>query len=443
MAPKYGAVDGPTVGKSSLGNQGEPVEWESYGSASALLIDVASSSGYYFVLLVCVFLSMRAGEDNYVTSGCDGEGLGLFTVYACEYTKAYVRCFPELALSILLLFIFRNISSKRIYYYMLKVGGVIDFRTRQAWRDPLVQLLTFCWLHCLGHAAIAFSLAEINENHLVNVAEQIVSPRPGHASTDKETANSNVLVFIDLMAFLVLPCTLFLVFLYLSYDIEKSLIPLSQYVHSMAPSSNADTGKLELSVLRDDVAKVILEEHQSDIRGKRRSGMEGDCIELIRIYKQEWRRWGNQAPCPPLVSLFSSMWPARLQLVQRSEPGWKRFAALWFGLLIPSLLLLISVEWFLGNRVWMDLVAIKAGKNSAIVEMTIEAAHFIVVALIFGKLVQTIAWVQGSDQTESTPRKSCHSCSGTGQSRGWLGQNQACPKCNGTGSIVDADDEAP
>lgn len=250
-------------------------------------------------------------------------------------------------------------------------------------------------------------------------------------------------MFIDLMAFLVLPCTIVLIYLFLSYDIEKGLVPLSQYVHSMAPSNSDTLTKLELNVLRDDVGKAIMEGHESAIRAKQRSGLDGDCVEFIRIYREEWTRWGDKMPSPPAVGLISSLWPMRLQLSKKSDPGWKRFAAMWFALLIPSLLLLLSVEWFLGNRVWMDIVAMQQSKPSGVVEMTIESAHFLVVAVIFGKLAQTIMWVRFLDSPAATPRENCPTCSGTGQAKGWLGQAQTCTKCNGTGHIILASTDEP
>eukprot|EP00928_Gymnodinium_smaydae_P057972 TRINITY_DN4119_c0_g1_i1.p1 TRINITY_DN4119_c0_g1~~TRINITY_DN4119_c0_g1_i1.p1 ORF type:complete len:205 (+),score=29.32 TRINITY_DN4119_c0_g1_i1:77-691(+) len=182
MAPKpgtYGAID---VGRASpadagLANVNEQMlerrewSWERRGHAWLLLLDVVALLGrQQMVLTFMVFTVTHSHE--YMMS-CDERKVGLPMAFLCEYTKAYVRCFPLLAAVVSLMIASRIYLYLRLYYQMLKRGVLVEFDKFEAYMDPMFIILLVMFAHACLHFVLNLGTSYSLSANLRSSAQKI------------------------------------------------------------------------------------------------------------------------------------------------------------------------------------------------------------------------------------------------------------------------------
>mmetsp|Transcript_114956 Transcript_114956/g.371649 ORF Transcript_114956/g.371649 Transcript_114956/m.371649 type:complete len:202 (-) Transcript_114956:405-1010(-) len=115
-------------------------------------------------------------------------------------------CVPSLLAGCVTLGIaMRVMVQQRVYYGLLKAGGLLDFQNVEGWRDPLLLVLVFSMVHAIGHFTLKLHALVLSG---VAVHEELQQ------------------VAINFIA----PYVVFMAFLYGSNDIEKMLVLLNKFV---------------------------------------------------------------------------------------------------------------------------------------------------------------------------------------------------------------------
>jgi len=336
VAAAYGST-----ADSSKPVEKEPLAWEDRGTVLSLVIAIAASSASHIVALVLMFLCMKGHEGQLIKCRVGEEGLTPFTVGICEYTKAYAECFPEVCLAVLLLFIARNLLQSRLYYNLLTIRSVIMFSARNMLQDRLVQFLLWCYVHVLGHLGLILYMAfdEHGAEFVTKQAQQSIST--GSTAGMKDDYEWTQLVSIATA--LVVPSTFFLIFLHGSYDIERSLVPLSEYFHDAAdcasverPNSHKEDVTCTLLALDDiSTASFLRDKHNEIAPNEEAKNTESLETHLVRRFRAD----GIKMDGLPPIGLPGALWPARL-LGSRKNVGSSAitFRLLWIGYAITAFL---------------------------------------------------------------------------------------------------------
>jgi hypothetical protein len=171
----------------------------------------------------------------------------------CEYAKTYVWAFPLLAGTSMLLLVAREFIQRRFYYYLLRSGGVMSFEAGSTpFRDVLIvgNVIVFSqyWLFV---AFVVFCTYENLDGWKASqqIAKAIFAAAanpslPSQRMWDKykgDEAEPRVMRFmIDLLVMIGLPGIFLVIKLCSSYDIEQTLIPLSEFIRDTECEENAE-----------------------------------------------------------------------------------------------------------------------------------------------------------------------------------------------------------
>ncbi|CAE7213168.1 unnamed protein product [Symbiodinium pilosum] len=136
---------------------------------------------------------------------CDPASIGLAQSYVCEASKAFVRCFPPVSIIVALVVASQLILCQRLFYLMIRHGVLVDFQNLAPYKDPMFWWVVITCVLALCHFIF----------HMV-VAEQ----------QDMEVHDLKAV--IDAV-FFGLPALFYIIFLYMSYDVEWLLLPLSKF----------------------------------------------------------------------------------------------------------------------------------------------------------------------------------------------------------------------
>merc|ERR1719421_943738 len=169
------------------------------------------------------------------------------------------------------------------------------------------------------HVVFILTVAKSRMSHAQEVIEIMHSPRPNHLPPpdNKELLGDPTKLLIDVLGFVLFPCTLFIVFLVFSYDLNAKLVPLSQYVEGMnrAEDSEDPASKYELKLLamHDNVAKALVEDQMDALRAiAQTEGEAAYASEAVRLYERDSREYLRRHPAK--VGLLGSLWGGRLVL---------------------------------------------------------------------------------------------------------------------------------
>lgn len=323
--------DKPTTPKD------ETLEWERRGTILGLLMDLGGRSSYqWMVILPMVFALYRwesyAHKPGFGPLECPKtEQHPLKFVIWCEYTKAYVEAFPLLAIVVLLLWTGRELLQKRYYYKMLKNLGVVQFGSNVLRKDPIGIILFVYFGHLVAHIIYLIYMAIHIEESLQDVADEGRNVRRtasqqvtldldhGIVKVPEEADPhwQNVSIVITSMG---VPATLLIVFFYLSYDIELTLVPLSEYTHACEKAKDDKSALGNLQVMPDRFAKAVLPDLQLQPlpAGSREWWPLSDWLVAVREEAARAKKTG-ELDSLPTIGLMGSLWPGELLLGKRVD----------------------------------------------------------------------------------------------------------------------------
>lgn len=376
-APSYGAVEKLASGEVRV------FEWEGRGYPWTLLLQAASLVGKQYVALAMIVFQvfyMSHSKEQYLMV-CDERQVGLKLALVCEYTKAYVRCFPLLAMVISLVVAARLILYQRVYYTMLRCGVLCDFENFHALRDPLFRAMLWCISHAFFHFALDTWL---KHNLSLNIVEDLrILQEPVLQSHLQKT-----------LVFYFVPTMFALLFLYPSYDIESMLLPLSKYWEEDPRWARQSLNRM-VFVDETEVAAIVMSGLNLSKDGMQ--GMQDACNEIVaRCPNSDGFPDGVQAPSPhPSTSveegaaasisedkwvqspwrLVSRMWPAQLLLDDRlSDVGSTSFRRAWLCFGTLSLGLMLFVFFFFIRQVKKDIFDVVEGQYPDSGALAVEVA---------------------------------------------------------------------
>eukprot|EP00421_Protoceratium_reticulatum_P049223 CAMPEP_0168431960 /NCGR_PEP_ID=MMETSP0228-20121227/38650_1 /TAXON_ID=133427 /ORGANISM="Protoceratium reticulatum, Strain CCCM 535 (=CCMP 1889)" /LENGTH=408 /DNA_ID=CAMNT_0008446083 /DNA_START=31 /DNA_END=1254 /DNA_ORIENTATION=+ len=257
---------------------------------------------------------------------CDARVLPFASLFACEYTKAFVRAFTMFALNIALAVAMRMILQERIYYGLLRAGGLLDFANAAPLQDPLLWLLATSLLHGVLH----FGLKYWHSDAFVSATLQ----------DDMEEASTVARVFLA-------PALIFMMLFYSSSDIESSLIPLNKYFEEDWQYAKRTLGSIEPM----DERAVRRELEGRDVVGEAREPTIGAVYGKII---QEYPGFAGQPETRH--KFYAEMWPAQVLLDPRLQDASSRSFRFMFmvflAICVPVHLVSIVV---MAGQAWKDI----------------------------------------------------------------------------------------
>mmetsp|Transcript_133873 Transcript_133873/g.267130 ORF Transcript_133873/g.267130 Transcript_133873/m.267130 type:complete len:741 (+) Transcript_133873:95-2317(+) len=341
----------------------EPLLWESNGSVLGVVISVAGESAGHVFLLVTLIMNLQACKDTFML--CNQKDTPTLNNYGevllCHYTKGFVFCFPAMATGFLLLLCGRNLLQMRLYYGILKAGGVLSFGENTAFRDPffLATFGAFChfvgytilhiivlnraspetfevkgsFLEAAGTSTMIANNTDSSSMPLTSMGAETLTmlavkgakmlmmlmvggrPRWKHGaggSADKLGAAMVFEKYLETFMVLVatfLETTLLIIFFYFAYDITQVLVPMSEYLDSY--KGDKENQRRRLHALKDSAAKEIFEHSPQII-----AVADGDIHEvyegIVERYLHE-RHCGKKSASPSPISIPSPEEPMDLQ----------------------------------------------------------------------------------------------------------------------------------
>lgn len=400
----YGAIQGAA---ESLVRKEEnaPPEWEYRGTVLGLLIDVGSASSSRAFLLITLMVGLKHHHDRVMECEVGStSGLESFSeVLICKYTKAYYFTFPAVATVVLLLLIGRDFLQKRLYYGLLKVGGVLAFNENQAWKDPLVLFLCGNFLHCVWFMGLHYvavrrdthgaglGLGEEHKASLIQAPTQDLPTSPMvMAGGGSPALSTTPLAMFALMISQYLPIILLIVFFFLAYNIEKSLVPLSEYLNAFEDGASSMPA---LHTFKDSLAKHLLECSSGPVVGH--DTLDAAYEAMIAAYAKEKGRPSQGSledmdqpstsswvqPRLPSIGLFRALWPADLLLRRNiGGPQARRFQYTWVGFIVIALAWLTYIEVFLLHQLVAHIQRLTEGELPQLLPLTVIAVHIALVA---------------------------------------------------------------
>lgn len=232
----------------------------------------------------------------------------------CGWTQGWTCSFAPFALTVMNLYIGRDLLAKRLYYGVLRQSGVLQFGSNNPLTDPLSLLVFIAYAHVILYLVfIIYATGLLSSDDSAFLLQHGRGVIGGSGDTDslKETLlahDENAMrVVMELISFYVLPSTLFVVFFFCGYDIEFSLVPLSQYVHDEVEAGDQDSLS-KLSILTDSHAKVLVEEKAADMLALA-GDHEEEFVQVLEHYKQT-----DTSEALGIVHMIDSLWPAYILL---------------------------------------------------------------------------------------------------------------------------------
>jgi len=223
MQPDYkelstGPGEDPFAADVTNAHKDKVFDWEQLGEPLFVFSYTALVVGRQCLALALIALQVFSSriqkifladaEDFLMT--CDPDSIGLKQSYICEATKAFVRCFPPVSIIVALTVASQLILCQRLFYLMIRHGVLVDFHNLAPYKDPLFWWVVITCVLALSHFIFhMFVVDQVESNH------------------------HNLKAAIDGLrkdaVFFGLPAVFYIIFLYMSYDVEWLLLPLSKF----------------------------------------------------------------------------------------------------------------------------------------------------------------------------------------------------------------------
>lgn len=262
--------------------------WIKRGRMDGLLEDLVIQYGAHVCILfyMCAaglfgglgldrHFSCKLGPENKVIQTHVGSAI-------CEYSKTYVWSFPEVTLASLILLIGRDLAQKRFYYCLLKSGGVMSFIPHPLHRDSVVVANFWVfgqfWIF-VGLVLLRLYVKGADPNIAVEEAAKAAAAAAANPNARVEydadhLANSGdphgLQLLVKLLAMLGIPGMLVIIRLLSAYNLESTLVPLSEYVRD----SRLSVQHVKESCLSDDLSEVDRKRTEAQLAG---------CLESVEL----------------------------------------------------------------------------------------------------------------------------------------------------------------
>eukprot|EP00927_Polykrikos_kofoidii_P080021 TRINITY_DN76884_c0_g1_i1.p1 TRINITY_DN76884_c0_g1~~TRINITY_DN76884_c0_g1_i1.p1 ORF type:complete len:454 (+),score=64.38 TRINITY_DN76884_c0_g1_i1:86-1363(+) len=352
--------------------------WEYRGTVIGLLTDVGARYGHYFLMLLGLTLTERCTQSTFVScDNTDSVGLRSYAfVCACEYSKAFIVTFPSIAVSTFLLIIGRDMLQQRLYYGMLKVGGVIEYHFTTPQKDPFMIMLVVNYLHCIGYIV----LTSVKLNILTSLED---TGDLGKRSED--SLQIQIMAEVTTVSIL-FPMTLVSICIYGAYNMHLALIPLNEFVQS---EQDAERKLKSCQVLQDSVLKRLVESDEGDIHLSaavtKAAGRIRRCAAMMSEYDYGVNRCSVAEANGVHVSgasLSSSFWAWPVLMGGfRDNADWsdRGFWSLWLCFVAFSILLLVEEFVFLCWSMWTAVEEASEGRFPNLLAVCVMAIHLLFV----------------------------------------------------------------
>lgn len=333
--PGYGTLSPP---------QEESFQWEKSSTPLQLFIKVGINVGKNVVALLLLFWQLFSQRTFLMN--CDKRVVGNWT-YPCEYTKSFIRCFPLLAASVVLIIAGRQMLQQRIYYGILKRGALLDFRNTKAWNDPLFFVLMVSFAHGVLHFVLDLFIQD--GYHVKDLV-------PGAPAATEASAEMS-----SMITKFILPSLVFFAFLASSYDLEAQLVPLSKYFEEN-PSLARQTAARMPFLDEQEVQKVVPTLALKSLALTEETTLDIVYRELIEktpeLFKDEREASGGIH-----WHLFSTLWPSKILLDPRVKcDEAKSFRRLYFVMTIISMSIMTAIFVYFCYQVGKDVFDVYQGQ---------------------------------------------------------------------------------
>jgi len=239
----------PLPDSSGVGDKDMKVSWWDWSDPWWLLAYTASEVGGITFALLCM-VSMVLLKKEFCMD-CEIPGLRPWEVGLCEYTKSYVRLFPLLGLVVALAVASRTLLRRHFFYQMLKHRVVVRLQSKKPLQDWLFLALIVGLLHVLCHFFLYLrttkkTAAATMGQELKGVDQQITNMHNYLSALVKDNLKDVQLLNLYYCA----PAICFMIFLWTSYDVEQTLLPLSKFMEGDAEQARE---RLASTVVIDEV----------------------------------------------------------------------------------------------------------------------------------------------------------------------------------------------
>lgn len=367
----------------------EPKPWEARGTILGLCIDLGMIIWIQSVPLATMFIHSMVSYGKMFP--CEEGGtykLSFFDACYCAYTKAFIRGFAPLALTAMCLIVGRDLLQKRTYYSILKWKGVLEFAANNPFKDPVFLAVLISYIHLILHLifiiwATGFFSSSSSSKFLQHTGE-------GEDITGGDVKNmvNDAFAFrliVELVSFIVLPATLFIIFFFTAYDIEATLVPLSQYVHD-ARDAGEGAELSQLEILEDCWVKEVLDAKAPDILAAAEDH-ENEFKELLNEYNLQ--RKTLEAKELIRMTMTESLWPAQLLLpIQASQDKHaKAFRYLWMVYFVAACIFGFLVLWLLVHYCLRDLIKVLDSHIPCTISLGVEVLFLVGCTTILAKII--------------------------------------------------------
>lgn len=192
-------------------------------------------------------------------------------------------------------------------------------------------------------------------------------------------------LIVELVSFIVLPATLFIIFFFTAYDIEATLVPLSQYVHD-ARDAGEGAELSQLEIMEDCWVKEVLDAKAPDILGVAEDH-ENEFKELMNEYNRQ--RKTLEAKETTRITMTESLWPAQFLLplqASQDKPA-KAFRVLWMVYFVSACIFGFLVLWLLVHYCLRDLIKVLDSHVPSTISLGIEVLFLVGCTIILAKII--------------------------------------------------------
>jgi len=283
-----------------------------------------------------------------------------------------------MALIVSLIVANRMLLCQRMYYKVLKKGAILDFHKFKPYKDQLFVALSWSAFNAFMHFAL-----ELSVNHPVSPASLF---RLG-------LSEKALLAEIQKVASLyVMPSLVFLAFLYMSYDEEARLLPLSKYFEedpSLARSTLAS-----MHFLPEHVGARVVKSHE--VKWKDSNGNYRTSDEMFDVFVKQCKTYtGTQSEEMAEgsldqfshVHLISGMWPGRLLLDDRcADDSSYYFRLYWFGISALGASIMIAIIVCVAKTSVEKMHDIHSGQLSDVAAVFVQMLHAVLLIYLGSSL---------------------------------------------------------